>query len=72
MTARYIMSRTLSEMKKMARSARIVAMSGCVIARVRSGVRCVCSVRDMPSVVVRRVRSGEAMDGGSRRGRREA
>lgn len=56
----------------MARSARIVAMSGWVTRRVRSGERCVWRVRVMPRAVVRRVRTGFARDAGRRRGRRDA
>jgi hypothetical protein len=59
-------------MKNMARSARMLAMSGCVTSRVRSGERCVWRVRVRPRAVVRRVRSGEAMEVGRRRGRRDA
>jgi hypothetical protein len=70
MTARYIMSRTLSEMKRMATSARMVATSGCVTRRVISGERWTWRVRVRPRVVVRRVSSGFARDAGRRRGRR--
>jgi hypothetical protein len=72
MTARYIISRTLSEMKNIATTRRIVAMSGWVINRVRSGERCVWRVRVRPRVVVRSVRSGFASEEGRRRGRRVA
>lgn len=59
-------------MKKMARSARMVATSGWVMTRVMRGERWVWSVRVMPSEVVRRVRRGFARDEGRRRGRRVA
>jgi hypothetical protein len=66
------MSRILREMKNIARRARMVATSGCVMTRVRSGERCVWIVRVRPRAVVRRVRRGFARDAGRRRGRRVA
>jgi hypothetical protein len=72
MTARYIMSRILSEIKNMARSARMLATSGWVTRRVRRGLRCVWRVRVMPRPVERRVRSGLAREMGRRRGRKDA
>jgi hypothetical protein len=72
MTARYIISRILSEMKNMARSARIEATSGWVTSLFRSGDRCRVRVRPIPKAVVRKVRRGFANDAGRRRGRRAA
>jgi hypothetical protein len=59
-------------MKKMASSARMVATSGCVMRRVKSGVRCVWSVRVMPREVERSVRRGFAREVRRRGGRRAA
>lgn len=57
-------------MNSMPTKKRIVATSGSVRRRVKTGMRCVCSVREMPNVVVMKVMSGDAMEGGSSRGRR--
>jgi hypothetical protein len=56
----------------MASSARMVATSGCVIRRVKSGVRWVWRVRVRPREVERMVRRGFASERGSRRGRKDA
>lgn len=52
--------------------ARIVATSGWVTSRVRSGERWVWSVRVRPRPVVRRERSGLASEVGRKRGMRVA
>ena len=64
------MSRILRLRKRMASRARMEARSGCVVRRVRRGVRWVWAVLRRPKVVVRKVRRGETRVGGRRLWRR--